>query len=269
MSYRRLLHVFCFIWVLPFTNVAQSIPNPDRHNTTLSESWLSCQTNANPNVTRGNGHWIQYDLGDTYALQSSNIWNFNTPERINSYNNENWSLTPLSGKLDDGMKDVIIDLSIDGTTWTEWGRFTIPKASGSGIYAGSAGPDFGGKVARYVLITGLSNYGGTCYGLSEVRIKGNIVTISSTDDPLADASITAFPNPFNDASIVELKNFNQGQVQLSLVDINGKEVLNTSVNISGTIELYNIKGANLASGIYILNVRQNGAKKSITLEVIK
>jgi len=265
----RLLLIFCIL-TLSLANIqGQAAVFPDRHSTTLTEAWLSCQSSPSPNPVRGNGHWILYNFNDTYALQNSKIWNFNTPERINSYDNDSWTLTPLTGKLQDGMKDVMIDISVDGTTWQEWGRFSIPVGPGSSFYQGVAGPDFGGKIARYVLITAMSNHGGTCYGLSEIKIFGTIATISSVVDPLKDAGISAAPNPFNNGSVISLTDFPQGDVRLSLMDINGREIFSNNINIQSEITTFNLSGVQLTSGLYFLNVSQNGASKSIKLEVIK
>ena len=261
--------LFCFAFFILSHLGAQDVMFPDRHSTTFSEAWLSCQTAPSPNPLRGNGHWILYNLNDTYALQNSKIWNFNTPERINSYNNESWSVNPLQGKLADGMRDVMIDISIDGINWQEWGRFTIPIGPGSSMYQGVAGPDFGGKIARYVLITGLSNHGGTCYGLSEIKIFGSIATISSVEDPLKDATITASPNPFNNGSVISLTDFPTGEARISLVDINGREIFSNNIDIQSNNTTFDISGAQLSSGLYFLNISQNGASKSIKLEVIK
>lgn len=265
----RLLLIFCILNLSVVHIHGQVAVFPDRHSTTLTEAWLSCQSSPSPNPVRGNGHWIQYDLNDTYALQNSKIWNFNTPGRINSYDNQTWSLNPLIGKLQDGMKDVLIDISIDGINWQEWGRFTIPIGPGSSFYQGVAGPDFGGKIARYVLITALSNHGGTCFGLSEIKIFGTIATISNVIDPLKDASILASPNPFNIGSVISLTNFPVGEARLTLLDINGKEVFSNNINIQSESTIYNLSGISLASGIYFLNILQNGASKSIKLEVIR
>ncbi len=265
----RLLLIFGFFTISISHIQGQTAVFPDRHSTTLKEAWLSCESAPSPNPVRGNGHWIQYNLNETYALQNSKIWNFNTPERTNSYNNDSWSLTPLEGKLQDGMRDVIIDLSVDGTTWEEWGRFTIPIGPGSSFYQGVAGPDFGGKIARYVLITAMSNHGGTCYGLSEIKIFGSVATVSSVNDPLKDVTITASPNPFTNTSLISLTDFPKGEVRLSLMDINGKEIFSNNINIQSEITTFNLSGVQLTSGFYILNVSQNGASKSIKLEVIK
>lgn len=242
---------------------------PDRHSTNLNDGWLSCQASANPNPARGTGHWIRYNLGDTYALTQSTIWNFNTPERVNSYNNQPWSLAPLQGKLTDGLKDVVIDLSINGIDWQEWGRFTIPIAPGSSFYEGSFGPDFGGKLARHILITAVSNHGGSCYGLGEVRFNGTIATVSSTLDPLADASISASPNPFRNQTLIKLEKFPQGEARFTLMDVVGKELISSTIVVRGEVEEFPLDGNDLTSGLYFLKITQKDAVKTLKLEVIK
>ena len=57
-------------------------------------SWSSCQSSTNPNLSRGAGHWIMYDLGAGYRLSNSRIWNYNK-----------------SGETNVGFKDVVVDVS--------------------------------------------------------------------------------------------------------------------------------------------------------------
>ena len=267
MSFRRKSLVICF--TILYISALFSQAYPDRHSTNLSDGWLSCQTSANPNPLRGNSHWIMYNLGDTYALTTSKIWNFNTPARVNSDNNGSWSLQPLPGKLEDGMKDILIDLSTDGVTWKEHSRFTIPKAPGSSFYEGVFGPDFSGKTARYVLITATSNHGGSCYGLGELKIKSTAITTTTTSDPLADAILSVYPNPFTDLTALTLQNFPAGEVVINILDITGKSYKNLNYTIRENYENINISGSDLPSGLYILQVTQNEASKSIKLEIVR
>lgn len=247
---------------------AQDLPYPDRHSTNLSDGWLSCQSSVNPNTSRGNSHWIMYDLGDTYALTESTLWNFNTPERINSNNNESWSLSPLVGKLDDGMRDITIDLSLNGQVWQEFGRFYIPKATGSSFYQGTVGPDFGGKIARYVLITGISNHGGTCYGLGEVRFNATAVT-TGVNDPLAGVAMSVLPNPFSDKATLSLEGFPVGQASLNIMDVMGKTYLQSELIISDSKNEIPLSANEMPSGLYFAQISQNGSSKTIKFEVIK
>ncbi len=267
MSLKRLMSgIFIFGALMP---LVYSQAYPDRHTTNLEDGWLSCQTSVNPNPVRGNGHWIMYNLGDSYALTTSKIWNFNTPQRINSYNNQSWSLTPLSGRLEDGFKDVIIDLSQNGVDWQEWGRFTIPKATGSSFYEGTFGPDFGGKPTRYILITALSNHGGTCYGLGEVKFNGTIVNTTSIVDGLDKASLEAFPNPFDNETTITLNDFPKGNLDLSLTDVTGKIVKSMQFNVKSEKERIPVSGSDLPVGMYLMKVTNKAGIRTIKLNIIR
>lgn len=127
---------------------------PDRHTTNGFDSWVSCTKSANPNPARGQSHWIRYHFNSSAPLYDMIIWNLNHPEYIK-----------------DGLNRVIIDVSNNnGSTWTMVDTFTFPKAPGSGFYEGFHGPDLGGISATDLLITAVSNHGGGCYGLSEIKI---------------------------------------------------------------------------------------------------
>ena len=126
---------------------------PDRHTTNAFDAWISCTKSPNPNTNRGNTHWIMYEFAQASNLWDMTIWNLNHPDYIM-----------------DGLNKVIVETSSDGTSWTMVDTFTFPKAPGSGFYEGFHGPDLEGVLAKYLLITPISNHGGGCYGLSEVRI---------------------------------------------------------------------------------------------------
>lgn len=50
-------------------------------------------------------------------------------------------------------------------------EFEFAQATGDPFYEGSAGPDFAGAQARYLIISPLTNYGtDSCYGFGEIRI---------------------------------------------------------------------------------------------------
>ncbi len=125
----------------------------NNHSTHLKDQWESCTTSLSPNSANGTGHWIQYDFGESYTLSTSHVWNYN-----------------VMGATNKGFNSVKIEHSINGTNWTTLGTYTWPQASGNQNYAGFPGPDFGSITARYVLVTALSNHGGTCSGLAELKI---------------------------------------------------------------------------------------------------
>jgi hypothetical protein len=137
---------------------------PDRHSTVTEDAWLSCTPSANPNTIRGTSHWIRYDLGYVYPLTTLDVWNFNHPDSLTS-----------------GIQRAIVDISTNGTTWTTFGEITIPRGSGSSLYTGSKSlMNLGLTSARYVLITAITNHGGPCYGLSEVKFNLNTVALPVT-----------------------------------------------------------------------------------------
>ena len=109
----------------------------DQLDNSSQSSWLSCTKTVSPNPARGASHWIKYDLGQSYTLFQSQVWNYNEQEQTNQ-----------------GFNKVVIDYSHDGVSWSQLGdTFTWPLSSGDPSYSGFQGPDFNGTGARYVLIT--------------------------------------------------------------------------------------------------------------------
>lgn len=152
--------------------------NDDTHSTNVYDSWFSCQTAANPNPLRGNTHWVMYDLGYVYSIGPTYFWNFN-----------------VMGQTDRGMKNILIDYSLDGVNWTQAASYQLPQATGLPTYIGDYGPDLNEIDARYILITATDTWGTSgCAGLSEVRFE--IQGVVATEDPTeAVMSLDIYPNP--------------------------------------------------------------------------
>lgn len=206
--------------------------HPDRHTTNAFDGWLSCSPSANPNAIHGSSHWIRYDFGQAYALHDITFWNMNHPDYITS-----------------GLKNVIIEYSTNGSSWTTLDTTTIPKANASGMYEGVHGPDLQGVNARYLLITAVDNYGGGCYGLSEIRVY--------TQDQTASEFNLAF-SPCESEGVyqrltggMELNGTYSGQG----VSDNGDETFDFDVQKAGagthTI-YYNYSGGSLSADITVL-----------------
>jgi hypothetical protein len=120
----------------------------DLHSDLNTAMWLSAATGPQPT-------WIQYAFQRVSKLDSMWVWNYNA------------QFEDLVGL---GIKDALVEYSIDGTTWTKLGTFTFPQAAGVAGYAHGATVSFGGVAAKYVKITAVSNWGGNAqFGLSEVR----------------------------------------------------------------------------------------------------
>ena len=117
--------------------------------------WLSCNTADHPIESYGQKHWIQYDFGKARSLSKTWVWNVNDPEKLNT-----------------GFNEVAIHYSLDGLAWTHWGDMNFPKGTGEFIYPGFSGPNLYGVSARFIIITGLSNYGDqNCSGFSDIKFN--------------------------------------------------------------------------------------------------
>jgi hypothetical protein len=107
------------------------------------------------------------------------------------------------------------------------------------------------------------------YRLKQVDFNGdytysNAVLIKK--DIKENESISVYPNPFNDKVTVTVLANNQNNITLSLIDINGKEVTNSVMNVepgTSTFDLYELN--KLKNGIYFLRVLMENEIKTIKL----
>ncbi|MDH7599059.1 MAG: AbfB domain-containing protein [Sedimentisphaerales bacterium] len=121
----------------------------DQHSTDVSAMWISRKDGPQPT-------WIQYEFDKVYKLHQMWVWNSNQPiEEIIGF----------------GIMDAKIEVSIDGSTWTELPNIPqFAQATGMNDYLHNTTIDLNGALAKYLKITALSNWGGgTQYSLSEVR----------------------------------------------------------------------------------------------------
>ncbi len=118
------------------------------HSSTDVDMWLSAPTSKLP-------AWIQFQFDRAYVLDAMHVWNSN--QKIEAF-------------VGFGAKEVLIETSLDGTTWVPQMTEEFPRADGTDTYAGFT-LDMGGIQARYVRFTIQTNWGGYIpqTGLSEVR----------------------------------------------------------------------------------------------------
>lgn len=227
-------------------NTAQAQCNESTHSNNPSDNWESCTSKVSPNSTRGDSHWIQYDLGYIYPITSTYIWNYNVFEQT-----------------DKGFKDVFIDYSLDGETWIELGSFTFQEGTGSNFYEGFSGPDFGDVGARYILITAKNNYGNTCYGLAECKFDiGENFIVDGIEEMEEEANdLVVYPNPTQD--IIKMSYSNLEVEEIILRNALGFELQRYRNTIPQAIDV-----SSLPSGIYFLIINVKG-KKFIVKKFIK
>ncbi|MCU0916093.1 MAG: discoidin domain-containing protein [Planctomycetes bacterium] len=122
----------------------------DKAGTEATSMWIS--KGVPPN-------WIQYEFDQVYRLYDLKVWNSNQP------------IEPFIGF---GAKDVTIEYSADGATWTTLaGVATFGQGTGLPDYTANTVVSFGGAQAKYVKLTILKNYNGAIptTGLAEVQFS--------------------------------------------------------------------------------------------------
>jgi len=120
----------------------------DEHSTNETHAWMSAGTLPN---------WVQYEFDQPYKLHELWVWNSN--QMIEAF-------------IGFGAKDVTIEYSTDGATWTALeGVPAFAQATGAPTYKANTVVDFGGVTAKYVKLTINQTWGGVTpqTGLSEVR----------------------------------------------------------------------------------------------------
>jgi hypothetical protein len=118
----------------------------DQHSTDTSDMWMTQTLPA----------WVQYSFDKEYTLHELWVWNSNSP------------LEPFMGL---GAKDVTVEYSTDGQTWTALENVPeFAQATASATYTANTTVSFGEITAKYVKLTINDNWGASLMtGLSEVR----------------------------------------------------------------------------------------------------
>jgi hypothetical protein len=137
----------------------------DQHGTDSTDSWLSA---------KGDSAWIRFTFDGLYKLDKALVWNCNQA---------------LEDILGVSSKDVKVEYSADGETWTALGDFVFARAPGAEGYTADTILDFAGVAAKAVQFTIASNWGETFpqYGLSEVRFY-SIPAAAREPSPADDAN---------------------------------------------------------------------------------
>ena len=245
--------IFLIAALVGLSHIAFSQCFPNRHSTNFFDGWVSCEPAPNPNPARPVSHFIMYDFEKVYKLGQMTIWNSNDPSHLE------W-----------GMRDVAIDYSLDGETWLSAGDFTFAQASGLTTYEGEEGPNLNEIEARFLLITAINNYGGTCFGLGEMNVEGEEVEIISDVEDVVDlecVNVSIYPNPFAEKMTMVLSPGCSGDLRITLYDAGGRLISNETTNLITGQQKSMELGQNLPAGSYRLNLEYGG--KSVQRTLIK
>lgn len=236
---------------------------PDRHSTSVYDSWISDQKTNNPNVIRGLSHWIMYDLGSTYNLGQTHFWNLNDPDRLTQ-----------------GMQNFFIDVSSDGATWKELGEFSLAQASGQSTYQGELGPDLEGEKANFVLLTIKDNFAeGAIAGFSEMKIELtsaalaiNLIDfmVECTTDNIPKLEWTAIADSSSEYFLLEQSLNGEDWEELSEIPVNDLGTEETyEFNAEDTPDNYNyrLSSVNKDGSIQFLQLASTQCKKIRSFDV--
>jgi len=118
------------------------------HSTAASDMWLG-------SAAGDEAVWIQFEFDRVYQLREMLVWNYNVEFEL---------------ILGFGFKDVTIEYSADGDTWTTLSDIELAQGTATSGYAANTTVDFAGAAAKFVKLTTNSGWGALPqYGLSEVR----------------------------------------------------------------------------------------------------
>jgi len=178
----------------------------------------------------------------------------------------------MPGTLKDGIKKIAIDISLNGLEWEEVAEFELAESKGSGFYTGEAGPDLKGRVAKYILLSGLENYGGECFGLSEIRIgmtPAIINTVYNQDKTKPLIYLSLYPNPSEGQINVAINGFGVGDVKYTVTNVSGVILKEGLWKIESQFQQIKSLQADLESGIYYLSVYQGDLMVSLQFDIFK
>ena len=119
----------------------------DEHSTATADMWLATP-GADP-------LWIEFAFDRPYKLHEMWVWNCNSEFEL---------------VLGFGLKDVTVEYSEDGQSWTSFGAVELAQGVARGDYTHNTTVSLDGVIAQYVRLNVDSGWGiGGQFGLSEVR----------------------------------------------------------------------------------------------------
>jgi hypothetical protein len=142
------------------------------HTNNYNDMWLTASggggSSSNHPIALSCAAWIKYEFDAVYELGNMYVWNYN---QGGSYVNR-------------GLRNVRVDYSADGSTYTQAGTYEWPIGTSHDDMPPTTHLNFGGAAVKSIIITALStdgNWGdtGPKYGLSEVMFFLPVATASA------------------------------------------------------------------------------------------
>lgn len=234
------------------TGISQCFP--DRHSTNWFDQWISCSEKESPNPIRDKGHWLLFDLKRVYQIHQIKLWNLNDPDQ-----------------LDSGIEMMAVDYSEDSIQWEHAGDFILDKATGNNRYEGMDWADVDIPKARYVLLYSLSNFGGICAGIAEVRFAGEKIKTpvdnNDQNNKQYALKLEVIPNPFEDLVRINFTTDMPGMVQFEIHDVLGRVILKDQVNVLHNFSFIKLSTRKWLPGNYFL--KASNGKQNAQTQLVK
>lgn len=217
------------------------------HSSGLSDSWISCSPRINPFLNRGVGHWILYEFDEAKDVNRINIWNIVHPDYLNY-----------------GVKNIRMEVSTDGKNWSSSQDLAVSIGSADATYLGESidVPDFR---AKYVLFTLLENYGGKCWGFSEVKF--NLGNTTDTEEHEISKEIVISPNPFSEFTTIRIDGSEGDRIYYEIIDIQGRILTRQNISLNTNKE-FQIIGNGLITGTYFIKIYNQDLLQTQKLVVV-
>jgi hypothetical protein len=200
-----------------------------QHSTLGTDMWQTTITDNMPQPQ------IQYAFDMPYKLHQLHVWNHNGQyEKLLGY----------------GIKEALIEYSLDGQTWTEFETVELAQATSQANYTGEDIP-LNEIVAQFVRITANSNWSQNkyrTYGLSEVRFEA-IPTSARELSPADGTVVSGIEVTFdwrNGRQAAEHQVYLDVNENLDLVQTSAPASLATTFAAQGSYDNYTASGLDLA-----------------------
>ena len=95
------------------------------------------------------------------------------------------------------------------------------------------------------------------------------VTLTGTKEVEGLSALKVFPNPFKNHTTVEFSLKNQMEIDVQLLDVNGKVIHTLNQEFHAGINRYEVNGSNLNTGVYFLRLLSSEGQKTVRISVIR
>ncbi len=108
---------------------------------------------------------------------------------------------------------------------------------------------------------GLADAGDVYYNLSVTYHEP-----SAVNDLPSSIGITAYPNPAQSSFKLKFENALNGNYQVGIYDLSGKQLQHQNININNSAEM-TINAESLSSGMYLVHVEKDGAQRVVPVTI--